>query len=324
MSTINRIIQSFFEKDHPDKVRKDFTRWFFSFSSKEKDEALFRVWESIQTDCDASTGKSFREVERRLGWTQHRGVRFSFRKWAQAAAVFLVPLLSIGLSWMYVHNHTVEETAWVECFVPSGEIRTVVLPDRSEVTVNSGSTLLYPAAFKGKVRNIYLSGEAKFAVASDKRKPFIVKTNHVAVEALGTVFTVSSYPDNPCTAATLVEGKVKVAIASTDSHFILSPGEQIVYNKHTGESRKQKTRLDYALAWEKGQLVFQSASLYSIIKELERHFGITVYLNATDLSGEKITVKFLYDETLDEILYALQQIIAGFKYKVEGDKVYIY
>lgn len=324
MSKVHQIIESFFKKDYPEKTRKNFAHWFFSFSSEEKEEALQRLWEGIRIDSDASTEQSFREVERRLGWMQRRRVRFSLRKWGQVAATFLVPLLSIGLAWLYVHNYTEEEVAWVECFVPSGEIRTVVLPDRSEVTVNSGSTLLYPATFKEKTRNIYLSGEAKFTVASDKRKPFIVKTGEMAVEALGTIFTVSSYPDSPFTIATLVEGKVRVAIASTDSNFILSPGEQIVHNKHTGESRKQKARLDYALAWEKGQLVFQSASLYSIIKELERHFGVTVYLNATDLSNEKITVKFLYGETLEEILYTLQQIIAGFKYKTEGNKVYIY
>lgn len=71
-------------------------------------------------------------------------------------------------------------------------------------------------------------------------------------------------------------------------------------------------------------MIFQSASLYSVIKEIERHYGVQVYLNARDLNDEKLTVKFLHNETLEEVLYTLKQIVAGFKYKIEGDKVYIY
>lgn len=324
MSKIYQIIENFFKKDHPEEIRRSFTRWFFSSSAKEKDEALFQIWEDLQVRSDASTEQSFRNIERRLGFADRKKINILFRKWGQAAAVFLVPLLSVWFSWQYVQNHATEEAVWVECFVPAGEIRTVILPDHSEVMVNSGSSLLYPAEFNGKNRNIYLSGEAKFTVSPNKKKPFIVKTQDMSVEALGTVFNVSSYPDNKMAAASLVEGKVKVDINSGNESFILSPEEQIVYDRETGQSEHKRVRLDYVLAWEKGQMVFQSVSLYTVIKEIERNHGVTIYLNSKGLKDERLTVKFLHDETLEEVFYTLQQIIAGFKYKIEGDKVYIY
>lgn len=324
MSKVYQIIENFFKKDHPEEIRKSFARWFFSFSSEEKDEALCRIWDDIQIKGDRSVEQSFDEVERRLGFPQRRRIHFSFRKWGQAAAVILIPLLSVWFSWQYVQNHRVEEVAWVECFVPAGEIRTVILPDHSEVMVNSGSSLFYPAEFKGKNRNIYLSGEAKFSVSPDKKKPFIVKTQDMSVEALGTVFNISSYPDDKKTAASLVEGKIKVNINSGQESFILNPEEQIVYDRETGRSEHKHVRLDYVLAWEKGQMVFQSASLYTVVNEIERNYGVTVYLNSRGLSEERLTVKFLHNETLEEVLYTLQQIMTGFKYKIEGDKVYIY
>ena len=82
--------------------------------------------------------------------------------------------------------------------------------------------------------------------------------------------------------------------------------------------------MDYVLAWEKGQMIFQSASLYSVLKEIERHYQVTVCLNSKDLSDERLTVKFVHDEGIEDVLYTLQQIVAGFKYKIDGDKVYIY
>ena len=324
MSKVYQIIESFFKKDHPEEIRKGFTHWFFSSSRKEKDEALFRIWEELEIHSDASTESSFKHVERRLGFPVRKRLSFSLQKWGQIAAVLLIPLLSVWFSWKYVQNYTQEEIEWVECFVAAGEIRSVVLPDKSEVLLNSGSSLLYPAEFKGKIRNIYLSGEAKFSVFSDKKKPFIVKTHDMAVEALGTVFNVSSYPEAETTVASLVEGKLKVDINSSQESYILNPEEQVIYDRETGKSEHKHTRLDYVLAWEKGQMVFQSVSLYTVINEIERKYGVTVYLNSKGLKDERLTVKFLHDETLEEVFYTLQQIIAGLRYKIDGDKVYIY
>lgn len=325
MSKVYEIIKNFFKKDHPEEIRKSFTHWFFSSSENErKEETLRLLWDDLQIKSDSSTEQSFQEVERRLGFPVRKKIHFSFRKWGQVAAVILIPLLSVWMSWQYVHNSPAEELTLVECFVPEGEIRTIVLPDLSEVTVNSGSTLFYPAEFKGKIRDIYLSGEAKFTVSPDKKKPFIVKTNDMSVEALGTVFNISSYPAGEKTIASLSEGKIKVEINSDHKSFILDPREQVVYDRKTGQSERKRARMDYVLAWEKGQMVFQGASMYSVINEIERHYNVKVYFNSRDLNDEKLTVKFLYDETLEEVLYTLKQIVAGFKYKINGDKVYIY
>lgn len=325
MSRVYRIIEGFFREDPPEAIRKRFVQWFFSSAGQErKEETLRSLWDHLRLTADASTEQSFREVERRLGFPACKKTRFSLPQWSRVAAILLIPLLSLGMSWVYVHNRPAEEPVWVECFVPDGETRHILLPDHSEVKVNSGSTLFYPAAFKGKIRTIYLSGEAKFTVSPDKKKPFIVKTNDLSVEALGTVFNISSYPAGEKTTASLSEGKIKVEIPSTRKSFILSPQEQIVYDRKTGQSERKRVRMDYVLAWEKGQMVFQGASLYSVVNEIERHYKVKVYLNSKDLSDEKLTVKFVHNETLEEVLYTLQQIVAGFKYKIDGDKVYIH
>lgn len=57
---------------------------------------------------------------------------------------------------------------------------------------------------------VYLTGEASFSVYKNPEKPFIVKTTYFDVQALGTVFTVESYPEDSCTLATLEEGRVQV------------------------------------------------------------------------------------------------------------------
>lgn len=325
MSNIYKIIELFFKQSLPEEVQKKFFFWLKApHATQEKEEAINRVWNELHIEADQSTENSYEQVEEKLGFATRKKARTLYIRFARIAAILIIPFLSVFSAWWYVHNQAEPELTLVEYFVPNGEIREIILPDSSKVTVNSGSTLFYPAGFKGKNREIYLSGEAKFTVTPDEKRPFIVKTNDMHVEALGTVFNVFSYPDNLYTVATLAEGKVKVDIKSTNESYILAPNEQIRFDKKAGNSLRQGARMDYILAWEKGQMVFQRASLYEIVKELERRYDVTIYLNSKAWENEKITVKFLHDETLDEILLVLKHIIAGFNYEIKGDKIYVY
>jgi ferric-dicitrate binding protein FerR (iron transport regulator) len=325
MSTIRKIIEQYFGQQQPEDIQRKFLFWLKSpVLAKEKEDTMSQLWDNLSISSDLSTGKSYKQVEKRLGITKHTSRHLFYIRLTRIAAIFLIPVLSVLSAWLYVQSQQPQGISLVECSVPNGEIREIELPDDSRVVINSGTTLFYQEEFKGKTREIYLSGEAKFIVSPNKKKPFVVKTNDMLVEALGTIFNVSSYPDNPYTTATLVEGKVGVDIRLTKENFIINPSEQIIYDKTTGQSIRKQARVDYVLAWEKGQMAFLSAPLHIIIKELECRHGVTIYLNDTGLSEEKLTVKFLYNESLEEILHVLQQIINGFQFKIEGNKIYIY
>lgn len=325
MSNIRRIIELFFEQSQSEDTRKEFIRWLKSpHAVQEKEEVISRIWDELHIEADDSTENSYKQVEKRLDFAKRKEIRTLFIRFARIAAVIFIPLFSVLSAWWFVHNQPAPELTLIECFVPNGEIRDITLPDNSKVRINSGSTLFYPSEFRGKKREIYLSGEAKFMVAQDTKRPFVVKTNDMNVEALGTVFNIFSYPDNLYTTATLAEGKIKVDIKSTDESFILEPHEQIQFDKKSAHSLQQQARLDYVLAWEKGQMVFQKATLYDIVKEIERRFDVTIYLNSKAWEHERITVKFLNDESLDEILMVFKHIVTGFNYEIKGDKIYIY
>ena len=46
----------------------------------------------------------------------------------------------------------------IEQYIPDGKTHEFELPDGSRVHVNSGTLLLYPDAFKGDTRTVYLIG----------------------------------------------------------------------------------------------------------------------------------------------------------------------
>ena len=326
MSKARKIINHFFYNEQSEDTREKFFDWLLRpVSSFEREEAMRDVWENLHVEADSSTWNSYRQVHQKLHIGSTTRVRSVYMKMLRIAAVFLLPLLSALFVYLYVQNYQPATIEMVECFVPNGQIREIMLPDSSFVIANSGSIVIYPENFAGNKRVIYLNGEAKFTVKSDRKKPFIVKANDMSVEALGTVFNVSSYSDNEQTIATLVEGKVKVDFKTEGINSeILSPGEQVIYDRTSGQAIRKTVRTDYVMAWEAGHLIFQSASLQQVVKTIERRYDVVIYLNSGNFTDEKITVKFIHDQTLDEVLQTLQYIIKDFKYKIADNKVYIY
>src|SRR5690606_23823940 len=66
--------------------------------------------------------------------------------------------------------------------VPQGGQYKVVLPDGTNVWLNSSSSIKYPTKFDLTERRVELQGEAYFEVVTNKNKPFIVTTEKETVK----------------------------------------------------------------------------------------------------------------------------------------------
>ena len=107
-----------------------------------------------------------------------------------------------------------------------------------------GSRLTYPASFSGKTREIRLDGQAFFDVAKNREKPFIVHTEDMSVEALGTAFELFSYDMENKMEAILLNGKIKVSVADKETNqmkeYFVSPDERSWW---TGRPARSPNRL---------------------------------------------------------------------------------
>ncbi|WP_276502785.1 FecR family protein [Terrimonas pollutisoli] len=122
------------------------------------------------------------------------------------------------------------------------EINTSAIPkkirleDGSEIVLYKNSEVSYKEKFEHNRRNIELTGKAGFSVAKDSTRPFTVLTGDVSTTALGTEFTVSSYPQSDKIAIRLYEGKVVVKSSletpkKLGREYILLAGTELVYDK---------------------------------------------------------------------------------------------
>lgn len=206
-----------------------------------------------------------------------------------------------------------------------GQTSSITLEDGTKVSLNAGSSLLYPESFGEGSRIVYLSGEGNFAVAKDPARPFIVKTAHLDVQALGTSFCVHSYAGERTVRATLKEGKVKVAVpAAGDKSYMLDPGMQLIYSPSEKAVTLARVDAGRVMGWEEGYLSFSNASFSEIAAVLERRFDVAISYNAGNLQQNALNVRFMPDESLEEALGVLTLLIPGSRYSVDGDRVYFH
>jgi ferric-dicitrate binding protein FerR (iron transport regulator) len=319
---IHTLLTRFFANDCPESVRQQFGTWLTApAEQEEKDAAMLELWNSLPETTELSSLVELRKVRRRI---QARGRRRRLR-WIAAAAILLLPLLGLAVERMF-SNYTsqMSETKWAEYFVPNGERRQLTLPDGSTVCLNAGSVLLCPEKWGKDERSLYLSGEAHFTVAKDAKRPFIVKTSHIEVEALGTVFSVQAYPDAENVTAMLESGSVRIDdVSGQAAPLILHPDEQAVYNLADASLTKQPADAVRANSWTQGYLAFQQESLSRIFQALERKYNVRINYRDSKFTKMTFTVRFHADESLAEALEILKRIGADFHYKIIDKDVYI-
>lgn len=296
-----------------------------SSDQDEKEEALLELWNSIGMQANEATLPHLEEVHAKLKASQRYHKQKSLlTRFRRIAAVVLLPLLCSFITYCLTSRNSTPDMELIECFAGNGEYKHVTLPDGSNVEINSGSLLIYPDKFTGNTRTLFLKGEANFSVTPNNKKPFIVKTQYVTVQALGTIFNIQAYADLPRTIATLEEGVIKVDIRRRGQPYLVKPNEQVIYDNLTGESYLKPVDAKRVTLWKEGYMVFQSASFDEIVHGLERKYNVTVHFDAPHYKERNITVRFSPDETLQEALDILKYIVNGLNYGINGNNVYIY
>ena len=156
-----KIITLFTGNDYPESTQQDFYKWLVDEEhTSEKDEALQKLWDEAHKRGTATDmQESYELLKKNAGIPpiQRKRTIRPIRMWQAVAAVFfIVAASSVYLSTI---GKDAEENL-IQQYIPTAEIRTLTLPDGTQVQLNSQSTLLYPQNFTGKNRSVFLIGEA--------------------------------------------------------------------------------------------------------------------------------------------------------------------
>lgn len=225
-------------------------------------------------------------------------------RWGAAIALFL--LFCGTLLFLYQDNRHLNAFLQdeVNIHVDSGDKTQLTLPDGTEVFLNAATRITYPAHFGFKNRNIYLSGEAFLKVAKDTLSPFVVKTDYLQIEVLGTEFNVLASENRVET--TLLKGSIRLTTLGDHPHtLILHPSQKAVYDKKNGRLSVDRADTHLETAWLRGELVFRSDDFAYIVSKLEQRYGVKIGIEDNRYDPVRFTGSFK-ECTVHDVLKILQ------------------
>ncbi|MFD2286546.1 DUF4974 domain-containing protein [Pedobacter petrophilus] len=243
--------------------------------------------------------------------------------WLKIAAVVAVVL---GVVLLYnreaLFSDHAGHLAWVKVQTKAADIKTITLGDGTLVKINAASQFRYPKKFSGDNRNVYLSGEAFFDVKKDPQHPFIVHTEKMDVQVLGTAFNVKIYPNDDFAETTLIRGKVVISLKQDHQSFTLRPNDKFTLSNGKGLVSRIDGESQVETAWTNHELLFKNSRFDEVAKLLERHYDVDISFKNPELKQLVFTAHFT-KENITEALDALK-FIGNFNYSVKGKNVYIY
>lgn len=273
------------------KVRTD-EAWRHLYTRLDKDSLLVEVGEEV--------------IRRRL-----------FLKWGTVVAAMLTGVVCLmSVWWLMPGNDTKNLNLIIQ---ENREKSTLVttLEDGSIVYLGQESVLQYPEHFATDKREVNLHGEAFFDVAKKHEQTFLIETEKVQIEVLGTAFNVRSNEEVPFSLS-VRRGKVKVSLKQGGYSVFVNAGETVTLQSQQLQL-SETSRGDESGVYTKN-IRFKDESLEDILRVVNaENSALQIQTGSLDLGKRKLTIEFLDnspDTVAELICWAL-----NLKCTREGDKL---
>ena len=282
---------------------------------------ILYVSDRINDAAGIDVERSLRQFKRRM----HAGRRISLRRSAvriAAAAVIAAVLLAGGLTTVLLSKRLAQPVTVV---TQLGERSQVVLPDGTKVWLNSSSSVEYVAPFFSRQRRVKMEGEAYFEVEHDRRAPFVVSTNGLDIEVLGTRFNIRNDDNEHRVTTVLLEGAVKAYASGREQASVrLHPAQQLVFDTRTHAMRLTDCpSAERSINWIDGRFCFEHDTFGEIVAELKRYYNVDIRFMDNRLRDMRFSGNFRVEDGIYHIMSVLQ-LTYKFNYRIAGNDIELY
>ena len=226
------------------------------------------------------------------------------------------------LEYVAKSDSIVGEVEYNTLVVPQGCEFNIVLADGSRVWLNAGSSLRYPEAFSRDERKVFLSGEAYFEVEHDESTPFIVNTEVMDLQVLGTSFNIKAYDNENTVVTTLVSGKIRQEFPNVGKKIVLTPSRQSVFDRVSGKLETKQADIQETLAWREGKIIANNERLEDIFRQLSRWYDFKVVYTLPSLKDIRF---YLHSNRYAEVRTILEhlQTTKGIRFTYAENTIYV-
>lgn len=183
------------------------------------------------------------------------------------------------------------------------DMPVITLADGSIVQLNASSAVAYHFTASARVVRL-LRGQAFFQVAEDTSRPFVVEARGGRTTALGTAFNVRIGED--ATDVTVAEHAVSITPEAGLPAIRVGEGQQATYEPSGAIRAVRAADVDAVLAWRRGQLVVDNATLAEVVAEIGRHFAGRIVIASSELAHRRVSGTFTVTD-VDTALMLLRE-----------------
>lgn len=284
----------------------------------EKHRVEQRIWSAIRQRVDEEPGTVIRKQPLQRWYSYGLYARLA----ASICVVFLLAALYFGRGYF---TTSVKDTAYSSAerkqrhMTNSGTYaQTIMLEDKSTVTLMPGGSLTYPIVFAANQREVHLTGNAFFNVTKNAHKPFRVYSGNLLTQVLGTSFWVKNEVNHERIEVAVVTGKVSVQAAH--QQVILAPNQQVSFSAKDRELRTGLVRNPIPVD-SSVRISFTDVPLAVVLTRLEKRYGIALTVRNRNMQHCTFTGD-ITDLTMDEQLNIVCQSINA-TYARKGTRILI-
>ncbi len=271
---------------------------------------------------DERTGRAWESLSKRLKRDgllpdnqEVKGFRFAYIPvWA---AALLIVSFTVFFAVRSFRNFSADTVSITNDQGNSAFVAT--LQDGSAVYLSKGASITYPRKFSKGTREVSLKGDAYFQVSPDKDHPFVVQTDLINIEVLGTSFRINSAVGSEQTIS-VESGSVMVTLRSNGITANTVAGETVLVR---GEELEKSLTVDVR---QFGRFLermrFKDARLEDVAGIINRNFDGPEIMIDPSVKDRLLTATF--SDNTPESMARLITLAMDLSYRREGEKIIIF
>lgn len=289
MEEINGIIGKHLRNESTSKEEIQLEKWL---NGSDHNKRLYQELKSIWTNSDTLRGDKVIDVDK--NWLSFlEKVKSQNQKSPKTTNIIrykrLAVAASVVLAAFFMSLYLSHTSTNLKLNSSSEILSNMKLPDGSVVWLNKNSSIEYQQSEVS--RNVKLIGQAYFEVMPNSEKPFIVSSENLKTQVIGTSFEINSNNEGEIDVS-VVSGKVKVYDQdNVNDALLLTKGLGTSYNPISKKLAFKQTLNANFLAWKTGILKFRNSSIQIVIKDLSNYYDVEIISNEIDLSS-RLTAEF--------------------------------
>lgn len=306
MSTQHNYIDAYLSGTATQEEAKALLEWIRADKKNEEEfSEACKIWYSLHSN-------SYNSEQAFLNFVQKNNQNHKLIPlWKKLSAAAAIALLAIGCFSIF----SKQEPQYITIANNDITVKSVMLPDSSQIFLQKGATITYPKQFNSDARDVSTQGNVFCEIHRNEAAPFTLTSESFTVTVLGTSFQVNEHDS----AFVVVEtGKVKVA--TENQSVIIEKGERADLQNQTLTS-SQNTDVNF-LSWKTKTLVFNNANLSQVYTDLARHYNCSFNTSNCDKDLKNIRLTGTYKElSLEETLHLIELTIPEISYTLSGTNV---